>query len=176
MLIADVGGDGVAALLGLLAYGVLSALVPVFNAEAVAAVVGGTSRHWVVGIAALTLGTTVGKVIILMAARRGAEWLERWKARQHRRSAARAAAKGPRGPWSRRLERWGSTLLQHLDRPLVSGLVVLASAAVGIPPLAVVAVLAGMRRTPVAVFAMAVFVGRMIRFVTVAAPFAAAAT
>jgi membrane protein YqaA with SNARE-associated domain len=54
--------------------------------------------------------------------------------------------------------------------------VVLVSAAAGLPPLAVVAVVAGLRRTPLVAFTVAVLVGRLARFGALAWPVVAIAS
>jgi membrane protein YqaA with SNARE-associated domain len=156
-------------LLGSLGYGVASAFIPILNAEAVvvAAAAGGTTLA-ALGVVGVTAGQTVGKVTIFLLVRKGVH---------HRfmRERPPRAARTPSG-WRLRVRTWSERMLVHLDQPVVGGLVVLASAAGGIPPLAVVAVMAGLRRTPLAVFVVAVLVGRLARFAVLAWPVAAIAS
>lgn len=67
------------------------------------------------------------------------------------------------GPWSR-FTAWCSRGLGLLDRPWPAAGVLLASAAVGMPPLAATSVAAGARRTGPALFAGCTLVGRFVRF------------
>lgn len=157
-----------ALLLGALGYGVLSALVPVVNAEAfvLAAAAGGTAPA-LTGVAGVTLGQTAGKVAIFMVVRKGihSRFLPERAPRERR------AVSG----WRLRLREWSDRLLLQLERPWVGGGVVLTSAALGVPPLAVVAVLAGLRRTRLVVFVLAVVLGRLARFGVLALPVVAVA-
>ncbi len=157
-------------LLGGLGYGLVSAFIPLLNAEAfvVAAAAGGASAAWW-GVAGVSLGQTIGKVAIFVMVRKGVH-------RKFLRERARRPARPPTSAWRLKLRDWSARLLLQLDRPLVGGLVVLVSASAGVPPLAVVAVVAGLRRTPVAVFTVAVLVGRAARFAAIAWPVAAIAS
>ena len=156
-------------LLGSLGYGVASAFIPILNAEAfvVAAAAGGVTFA-VLGVAGAAVGQTVGKVTIFLLVRRGVHH----RFLRERPPRPRKTLTG----WRLRLRTWSERLLLHLDRPVVGGLVVLASAAGGVPPLAVVAVMAGLRRTPLASFAIAVVVGRLARFAVLAWPVAVIAS
>lgn len=156
-------------LLGSLGYGVASAFIPILNAEAfVVAAAAGGARLAVLGVAGVSVGQAVGKVAIFLLVRKGVH---------HRFLRERAPRAAPvRSGWRLRLRTWSDRLLVHLDRPLVGGLVVLTSAAGGIPPLAVVAVMAGLRRTPLPVFVAGVLVGRLARFAVLAWPVAAIAS
>lgn len=121
------------------------------------------------GVVGITLGQTAGKVAIFVLARKGV----------HRRFLRDRPPRAPRRPpraWREGVRVWSDRLLLLLDRPWVGGLVVLVSSAVGVPPLAVVAVVAGLRRTPLATFGVAVFVGRLVRFAVLAWPVAAIAS
>ena len=157
-------------LLGGLGYGIVSAFIPLLNAEAfvVAAAAGGAMAAWW-GVAGVSLGQTIGKVAIFVMVRKGVH-------RKFLRERPRRPGPQPTSAWRLKLRDWSARLLLHLDRPLVGGLVVLVSASVGVPPLAVVAVVAGLRRTPLAVFTVAVLVGRAARFAAIAWPVAAIAS
>ncbi|TPG19016.1 hypothetical protein [Pedococcus bigeumensis] len=156
--------------LGGLGYGIVSAFIPLLNAEAfvVAAAAGGASAA-VWGVAGASLGQTVGKVAIFVMVRKGVH-------RRFLRERRRRPAQQPTSAWRLRLRDWSARLLLQLDRPWVGGLVVLVSASAGLPPLAVVAVVAGLRRTPLAMFTVAVLLGRAARFAALAWPVAAIAS
>ncbi|MGL5817879.1 MAG: hypothetical protein ACRCYR_09975 [Phycicoccus sp.] len=149
-------------------YGALSALVPVVNAEAflvasVATVPTTTGR--VAVVAALGAGQTIGKLAFFLAARRG-------RSRRAGRSPRRRSSST--SPRRRRIVDLGTRGLALLDRPAPAAGVVLASASVGIPPLAVTAVAAGVRRMPLPLFLGCTLVGRVARFGTLAVPVALA--
>ena len=157
-------------LLGGLGYGIVSAFIPLLNAEAfvVAAAAGGESAAWW-GVAGVSLGQTVGKVAIFVMVRKGVH-------RRFLRERRRRPAQQPSSAWRLKLRDWSARLLLHLDRTWVGGLVVLVSASAGVPPLAVVAVVAGLRRTPLAMFTVAVLLGRAARFAALSWPVAAIAS
>lgn len=150
-----------------LGYGTLSALVPVFNAEVYVGVVAAATEPWLAWIstAALTLGTVVGKVLIFEAARRGSS--------RHRLGKVNRPRREPRtglGRWTRRT---GAVLLTWLGHRWRGSLTILAAAVLGIPPLLAVSVLAGLSRQNVYLFALAVFVGRFVRFAAITWPIVA---
>lgn len=160
----------VSLLLGGLGYGLVSAFVPLFNSEAfvLAAAASSLSAAWW-GVLGITLGQTLGKVAIFVLARKGVH-----------RQFIRERPPRPQGkalpPWRQQIQSWSARLLVQLDRRWVGGLVVFVSSTTGIPPLAVVSVMAGLRRTPVTAFTVAVFVGRLVRFAALAWPVAAIAS
>jgi membrane protein YqaA with SNARE-associated domain len=130
-----------------LGFGLLSALVPVVNAEL-----------WVAGAAALlpksrypamlalfTMGTMLGKGLVFM----GAEKL-----------AARATPKV-----RERIERVSSLLHR---RPAMAWPVVFLSAVVGVPPYYPITIAAGIVRMGLATFFVVGFVGRLARFAAIA--------
>ncbi|MGL5864916.1 MAG: hypothetical protein ACRCYX_03460 [Dermatophilaceae bacterium] len=164
------GSDGgLTALLGAAVFGFGSALLPILNVEAFAAVVAGARMPWFALVVAVTTGTTVGKCVVFVAARRGSATLDRWQARWH---PQREPASLP--AWRQRIRRWSQAMLIYLDRPWTAAPVVLVSATIGLPPLAVVSALAGVRRTPLLLFAVTVFLGRLARLTVIATPIAAA--
>lgn len=142
-----------------LGYG--SALVPVINAEA-AALAGGaiTSVPGALLVSfALAVGQTGGKVTIMYAIRAG-----------------RRRAPAPPDPESvGRWRRAGLRMLGWLDRRPTAVLVVLLSASLGIPPLLIIAGLAGAAKVKVADFVICCLVGRWVRFAAFALPVAFAA-
>lgn len=148
-------------------YGALSAFVPIINAEVfVAAGVAVLPNAWWGPVLALSVGQTIGKCIMFLAARRGAGWLQR----RHRDPKPERQLR----PWQLRLSIWSRMLLELLDRPWQGFLVVLLAASVGIPPIAIVAVAAGTRRISFLLFTIACLVGRVARFMVLAWPLAAA--
>jgi membrane protein YqaA with SNARE-associated domain len=156
----------VVAVASALVVGVVAALVPVVTAEvylaAVVSVVTGP-----VGLAcafALAVGQTAGKCVLFAAARRG----RRWAAERDR---PRRVPRRPEGRVTRaraRLTAWSTGTAELLDRPWPAAGVLLASASVGLPPLAATSVAAGMRRTRLALFAGCTLAGRTVRFGAVA--------
>jgi membrane protein YqaA with SNARE-associated domain len=154
-------------LLGGLGYGIVSAFIPILNAEAfvVAAAAGGASAAlW--GVVGVSFGQTAGKVAIFVMVRKGVH-------RRFLRQRPPRPAQQPTSAWRLKLRDWSARLLLQLDRPWIGGLVVFVSASAGVPPLAVVAVVAGLRRTTVVAFTVAVILGRLARFAALAWPVAA---
>ena len=157
-----------------LGYGLASALVPLVNAEALAVIAGRHGGHALLVVPALAIGQTTGKLLLFESARRGTGWLARRFLRRH--SSERAAARTAR--WTEPVRRWLSCRRTGLPTVFVS-------AAVGIPPLAVVSLAAGsgaagtgaaatgaagtggLRRWE---FAGACLLGRVIRFALFALP------
>ena len=133
-------------------YGVGSALIPVMNAEAAVGAAGATLP---VGLAvttsiALAIGQTAGKIAIFEAARKGAQL----------RSAKK---KEPRKP----MPRWQQRLVKSLDGRWQTNGVVLMSAGVGLPPLAIVSIAAGAVQSRRMDFAVCCLFGRTVRFLIV---------
>jgi hypothetical protein len=65
---------------------------------------------------------------------------------------------------------WGDRALGLLDKPWQAAGVLMASATVGVPPLAVTTIAAGLRTTSLPVFVICVAVGRGLRFAVIAVP------
>jgi membrane protein YqaA with SNARE-associated domain len=148
-----VEGGFVAVTLATLGMGVASALVPVLNIEAyllaLAAARGGSGAAWWFALVA-TVGQMGGKVLFYYAGRGalGLPALSRRKASSRRFNLA--------------------ALRERLvDRPYLSAGVVFASATVGVPPFAVVSLLAGMIGMPLRWFLVVGSIGRFLRFMTV---------
>jgi membrane protein YqaA with SNARE-associated domain len=142
-----------------LGYGLASALVPVVNAEAYALLAGHRTGHAVLVVVVLAFGQTAGKLLLFEAARRGTGPLHRKLARRKRSGRARAVA----ARWAGRLRRWLSSRRTGLPTVLVS-------AAVGVPPLAVVSLAAGSADLRHWEFATACFAGRLLRFAALVLP------
>lgn len=134
--------------------GFVSALVPVVNIEvflvALAAARGPEGAWWFALVA--TVGQMCGKVLIFYAGR-GVLRLPAFS----RRKAT------PGGRWD-----LGRVRLRLEERPRTAGWFVLLSAAVGIPPFAVVSLLAGVVGMRLSTFVIAGSVGRYLRFLAFA--------
>ncbi|KAB1928154.1 hypothetical protein F8271_29195, partial [Micromonospora sp. ALFpr18c] len=117
----------------------------------------------VIAVLALAVGQTAGKLLLFEAARRGGGRLARRLARrnQSRSVAARVAR------WAEPVRRW----LPHRRTGLPT---VLLSAAVGVPPLALVSTAAGTAGLRHWEFAAACLLGRVVRFAILALPSALA--
>ena len=128
--------------LGALGAGVASALLPLVNAEVYAALAATRSHAWLaVGLVlSLAAGQTTGKLVLFESARRGAT-------------------------------RFAATLSQSRWAGRVTGPpVVLLSAAIGLPPLAIVSLAAGAAGQPRWLFAMLCLLGRTARFSVIVLP------
>ena len=162
----------IAVVAGSLLFGVASGVIPVINAEAyLIATAGISTPPTAVAVAlAVGLGQTAGKILVFLAARRGSALR---LPRRHRRRAElvdRAAPPDPdllpdpgesaAGRVRARLRDWGRRGLKLLDRPVLGGGVILVSAAVGVPPLAVTTVAAGLSRMRLLIFGLTALAGR----------------
>jgi len=132
--------------------GMASAVVPVVNAEAMVAAAGAglPLRAALITAVALAVGQTIGKILLFEAARRGRRLKER------------------SGRPSRALRPWQQRLMDRLSGRWAAGGTVLASAGLGLPPLALVSVAAGMAGTRRLDFAACCLFGRIARFLIVA--------
>ncbi|GGO91038.1 hypothetical protein GCM10011584_24170 [Nocardioides phosphati] len=143
------------AVLGAVGFGLGSAMVPILNAEAYA-VISGTREPVAIAACvalALALGQTAGKLLLFEAARRGSARL----------SAITRRERHHPGTWSARVK-------AVLDRPRSGVPLVLMSSALGLPPLAAVALAAGSSQQRRVVFGAVCFAGRLARFTAVAVP------
>lgn len=116
-------------------------------------------EQWVGHVLAMTAGLVVGKVSHFVAAAKGADVLSR-------RRQKKLAAEGPKevGPVRARLTRWSNAMIDVLDRPRLGPLVLLASAGIGFPPLAIVTVAAGAKKISVVTFTVLTTIGCLARF------------
>jgi membrane protein YqaA with SNARE-associated domain len=105
---------------------------------------------WLLGLAA-AVGQMLGKLLWyqLGASSLGWGWVRRRLERPRQQEMLRV--------WRRRTE----------QRPVVAALVVLCSAVTGLPPFAIVAVLAGQLRMSLPLFAVVGLAGRWLRFTAV---------
>jgi membrane protein YqaA with SNARE-associated domain len=157
-----VGWPEVLALLTSVGYGLVSAIVPVINAEAYVVASQVTAVAGAVPVAVgITLGQTAGKVAMFYAVREGRQ-LPFVKARREERRARPASANRLR--WRAFLDR----LLQLVGDPRWGLPITFLAAFVGVPPLYAVALLAGATRMNGGWFTVMVFAGRLIRFVLIA--------
>ena len=156
------GWPELVALLTSIGFGVVSAVLPVVNAEAyvigsqVTAVAGPVLIAVGVGI-----GQTFGKLLLFLGVRRGKEF----RFIRHRREEARAR---PVGPARARFRVIMARLLDLVGQERWGLPIVLLAAIVGIPPLYAVALLAGATTMRALSFALTVLVGRITRFVLLA--------
>ena len=134
----------------LLVLGIASALVPVINLEAylaVRAAIGGTAGIWLLAFVA-AVGQMIGKLVWYQIGASSLDW--GWVRRKIEKPKAQA-----------RLELWRR---RTHDRPAVVGVFVLASSLLGLPPFAVLAVVAGQLRMNLVLFLTLGLVGRWLRF------------
>lgn len=156
------GWAEVLALLGTVGFGVLSAIVPVANAEAY--VFTSQVSHSIdpvpvaVGIA---LGQTIGKVLLFCGVRRGKDL----PGVRHRRAVLRHR---PVGPARARFRATLQALLALVGQKRWGLPITFVAAVVGVPPLYAVALLAGATRMRLVWFAAVVLAGRALRFGLVA--------
>lgn len=140
-------------LLATFGVGVVSAVLPLVNIEAYLVALGTTttlSSLWLVAVAA-GAGQTLGKIAWYEVARRSLSWP--WVERKLGKPGAQA-----------RRERWHTRLAA---RPWLSGAVLFASATVGLPPLLIMAVVAGQLELSRTGFVVIVLVGRTLRFAAI---------
>jgi membrane protein YqaA with SNARE-associated domain len=139
--------------LSLLAVAIASALVPLVNIEAYLGVrgavsaVGTAERLWFLGLVA-ALGQMLGKLVWYRLGASSLDW--GWVRRRLDTPTAQV-----------RLVRWRR---RTQDRPAVAGALVFASAFSGLPPFAILAVVAGQLRMSLAAFFCLGLLGRWLRF------------
>ena len=150
------------ALLTSIGFGVVSAVVPVVNAEAYVVASQMTAVAGAVPVAVgVGIGQMVGKLLLFLGVRRGRQFAF-FKRRQHEGSPR------PVGPIAARVRALLARLLDLVGQKRWGLPIVLLAAVVGVPPLYAVALLAGATRMPIVGFALTVLVGRVARFVLVA--------
>lgn len=134
-----------------LAYGAMSALVPVVNAEAYALVAAGRSVTPValLVVVGLACGQTAGKLVLFEAARQG---------------RGRVVRRGDK------VARWAPRIAHALRSRRTGHPLVLSAAVLGLPPLAAVSLAAGAAGQRRWEFALLCLVGRAARFAALALP------
>ncbi|MGH3459234.1 hypothetical protein [Aeromicrobium sp.] len=143
-----------------IAFGIGSAILPVIlNAEVYVIGMGAfvPDNLLFFTILSLGVGTVLGKALVFELVRRGST-----KVRQT------VERKPPRNAFTATMRTIGDRLLKLIDRPYLGAATVLASSLTGVPPLAVVTVLAGASRQPLSLFLLMVFVGRTAQFLALA--------
>lgn len=133
----------------------LSAVFPLVNAETylgALAAAGHGSHIWTVAAAAAA-GQTCGKLLFFALGRSSLDWA--W---------VRRKTESPR--WQARMVTWQR---RTQDNPWSVTALIGASAVLGVPPLAVISVLAGQLRASLPLFTVAVLTGRTLRFTAVLA-------
>lgn len=150
------------ALLTSIGFGVLSAIVPVINAEAYVIASQVTAVAGAVPIAVgVAIGQTFGKVALFYAVRRGRELPALKRKRADRRTR-------PAGPKLLKWRAFVARLLALVGDPRWGLPITFVAAFVGLPPLYAVALLAGATTMRGLWFALVVLAGRLLRFVLVA--------
>ncbi len=157
-----IGWAEVLALLTSIGYGVMSAIFPPANAEAyvVASQVAALAGTVPVAVG-VSIGQTVGKLLLFVGVRRGRES----RLFRERRAAAKAVAVGP---LRTKVRAWVATLLGLIGQKRWGLPIVALSAVLGFPPLYAVALLAGATRMRIHWFGLVVLGGRIVRFVLIA--------
>ncbi|WP_298802052.1 hypothetical protein [uncultured Pseudokineococcus sp.] len=169
--------DVLALLASGLAVGAVSAVSPVLPVEAYVAAVA-LARPTPTALAAAVaagIGQTLGKTALLAATRSAgrSRWTRRLRERAHRRAAAAGPPDAPsattthRARLRARAARLSRVALDHLGGR-AGPLVVLLSAALGVPPLLLVTVVAGASPMTYRAFVPACLLGRTVRFCALA--------
>lgn len=137
-------------MLSLFGVAVASAFIPVISIEAYVAglYLLSPTALWL-GAAVAAVGQTAGKIVWYYIGQNAARWPWLGRKMAHPKFKARTES------WQAKLE----------GRPWLSALVLALSAVVGIPPLAIMAVVAGHLRIRVWLFIVVVGLGRFARFV-----------
>ena len=170
------GGEELALIGAAIAVGIGAALLPVFvNAEVYVVTMGATvnSKPFLALLILIHVAaTTVGKAFVFQLARKGTNKIRMVNPKPPRnRVAAMSRRVGHRfaqtrfAKWVKKASDW---LLSLLDRPYSGGLTAFMSSLIGIPPLAIVTILAGASKQPQWLFLTTVFTGRLIQFLAIA--------
>ena len=143
-------------------FGILSAIVPVINAETyvVASQVSALAGPVPVAVG-VGIGQSIGKLLLFLGVRRGKDFP---LVRMHRAEARRK----PVGPARQRFRDFMARLLELVGTKRWGLPITFVAAVIGLPPLFAVALLAGATQMRVGWFYLVVLVGRVIRFVGVA--------
>lgn len=154
-MLGDLGVIGAA-----FAFGVGSSILPMFlNAElyviSMAALISDRSLL-LAALGSLVVGTTAGKAVVFYLAQEGT------------RKLAKAERKPPRNVFTAWVRRIGDWMLGLLNRPYLGAVTVFVSSLIGVPPLAVVSIVAGASKQPMWLFLVMVTVGRSIQYLAIA--------
>ena len=142
-------------------YGLLSSLVPIFNSEIyiVASQVGGFTAEATTAIGC-AVGQSIGKVGLVLALRRGANFRVIRRIRDRPRK--------PAGKSRTRMRGWSDRMLGLLGESRWGVAIVFLSASVYVPPLYPVTLAVAETQMSVIAFGIAVLVGRMLLFLAIA--------
>ncbi|AWB92956.1 VTT domain-containing protein [Aeromicrobium chenweiae] len=159
-----------------IAVGLGAAVLPVFvNAEIYVVAIGATvnSRPFLAFLILVhVIATTIGKMFVFQLARRGTNKVRMVEPRPPRNAVAAQVRVSGRWVAGTRLFTWikkvSDWLLTLLDRPYSGGLTAFMSSLIGVPPLAIVTILAGASKQPQWLFLTMVFTGRLIQFLAIA--------
>ena len=170
------GGNELALIGAAIAVGLGAALVPVFvNAEVYVVAMGATvnSRPFLALLIVIhVIATTIGKAFVFQLARKGTNKIRMVEPRPPRSAFTawlrRVGRRLGRTRVMKRIRRLNDWLLTLLDRPYSGGLTAFLSSLTGIPPLAIVTILAGASKQPQWLFLTMVFTGRLIQFLAIA--------
>ncbi|MBP2415579.1 hypothetical protein ACFFOM_01630 [Microlunatus capsulatus] len=156
------GWADVLTLLGTIGFGVLSAIIPLANAEAYVFTTQLSRTVDPVEVAlGIAVGQTIGKVLLFYGVRRG----KNLPGIRHKRAALRSR---PAGPARARVRAVLQALLALVGQKRWGLPITFVAAVVGVPPLYAVALLAGATRMRLVWFAAVVLAGRALRFGLVA--------
>jgi len=140
-----------------IAYGVLSALIPIFNSEIyiAASQVGGFAEEATTAVGC-AIGISVGKVGTVLALRRGAsfKWMQRIRDRPRKLRT--------------RLRGWTDRMMGLLGESRWGVVIVFLSACVYVPPLYPVTLAVAETQMSVIAFGIAVLAGRILLFLAIA--------
>jgi membrane protein YqaA with SNARE-associated domain len=153
------------ALLTSIGFGIVSAIIPIVNAEAyiIASQMSAVAGPIPIAIG-IAVGQTIGKLLLFFGVREGKEL----SFIKHRREIRKGR---PVGPTRARLRIAGAKLLDLVGKERWGLPIVFVAAVIGIPPLYAVALLAGATTMRPLWFGLTVFVGRLCRFLLVASGF-----
>ena len=170
------GGDQLALIGTAIAVGLGAAVLPVFvNAELYVVAIGATvnSRPFLALLILIhVIATTIGKAFVFQLARKGTNKIRMVDPRPPRNAVSawtrNAGHRFAKTRVAQALKRANDWLLTLLDRPYSGGLTAFVSSLTGIPPLAIVTILAGASKQPQWLFLTMVFAGRLIQFLAIA--------
>jgi membrane protein YqaA with SNARE-associated domain len=118
------------------------------------------------------IATTIGKAFVFQLARKGTNKIRMVEPRPPRSAFTawlrRVGLRLGRTRLMQKARRLNDWLLTLLDRPYSGGLTAFLSSLTGIPPLAIVTILAGASKQPQWLFLTMVFTGRLIQFLSIA--------
>lgn len=170
------GGDELALIGAAIAVGLGAAVLPVFvNAEVYVVAIGATvnSRPFLALLILIhVIATTIGKAFVFQLARKGTNKIRMVDPRPPRNAISawsrRTGHRFAQTRFAQLLKRVNDWLLTLLDRRYSGGLTAFVSSLTGIPPLAIVTILAGASKQPQWLFLTMVFFGRLIQFLAIA--------